>query len=136
MAHHTWDSSANAGFSTGEPWLKINPNYKTVNAAAEENDANSCLNYFRKVTKLRKENLVLVYGKYTLLDKDNPNIYAYTRELNGKKLLILLNFKSKQATANTGIDLSKAKLLLGNYATPSTGETLQPYEALVYEVNQ
>ena len=131
-----WDSSANAGFSTGEPWLKINPNYKTVNAAAEENDANSCLNYFRKVTKLRKENLVLVYGKYTLLDKDNPNIYAYTRELNGKKLLILLNFKSKQATANTGIDLSKAKLLLGNYATPSTGETLQPYEALVYEVNQ
>ncbi|HRH47918.1 MAG TPA: alpha-glucosidase [Panacibacter sp.] len=129
-----WDSSANAGFSTGTPWLKVNPNYKTVNAAAEENDANSSLNYFRKVTKLRKDNLVLVYGKYTLLDKDNPEIYAYTRELNEKKILILLNFKSKVATAYTGIDLSKAKLLLGNYATPSTGETLQPYEAVIYEL--
>ncbi len=129
-----WDSSLHAGFTTGTPWLKVNSNYKTVNAASEENDPNSVLNYFRKIVTLRKNNLVLVYGKYALLDKDNPDIYAYTRELNGRKILILLNFKSKPATAYTGIDLSRSKLLLGNYTVPSKGETLQPYEAVIYEL--
>jgi oligo-1,6-glucosidase len=129
-----WNDSAGAGFTTGTPWIKVNPDYKTINEAAEENDANSVLNYFRQIVKLRKDNPVLVYGKYTLLDKDNGDVYAYTRELNGKKLLVILNFKSKTSTVNTGIDLSKAKLLLDNYASPSKGETLQPYEAMVYEL--
>jgi len=129
-----WDSSANAGFSTGTPWIQVNKNYKTINVAEEEKDPNSVLNYFRKVVKLRKDNLVLVYGKYTLLDKQNPDTYAYTRELNGKKLLVLLNFKAKVAAANTGIDLSQAKILLGNYSHPSNNGTLQPYEAVIYEL--
>ena len=80
-----WNDSVNAGFTTGTPWLKVNPNYKTINVAAEENDSNSCQNYFRKIVKLRKDNLVLVYGKYTLHDAVNPQVYAYTRELDGKK---------------------------------------------------
>ncbi|MGB3080488.1 MAG: alpha-glucosidase, partial [Saprospiraceae bacterium] len=67
-----WDNSTNAGFTTGTPWLKINSNYTTVNVAAEEKDSTSCLNYFKQLLRLRKENLVLTYGKYTLLDKDNP----------------------------------------------------------------
>ncbi len=92
------------------------------------------LNYFRKIVRLHKDNPVLVYGKYTLLDQDNPNVYAYTRELKGKKMLILLNFKSNIANFNTGIDMSKAKLLLDNYTKPSVGNTLQPYEAAVYEL--
>lgn len=129
-----WDSTANAGFTTGVPWIKVNPDYKTVNQALEENDPNSVLNYFKKIVQLRKDNLVLVYGKYELLDKDNPDVYAYTRELNGKKLLILLNFKSRTASVNTGIDLNKAKLLLGNYPIASKGEQLQPYEAVLYEL--
>jgi len=129
-----WDSTAHAGFSTGTPWIKVNPNYKTVNEVSEEQDPTSVLNYFRQIVKLRKDHPVLVYGKYVLLDKDNPGIYAYTRELNGKKLLVLLNFKSKAATANTGIDLKKATLLLGNYVSPSKGETLQPYEAVIYQL--
>lgn len=129
-----WDTTFNAGFTTGTPWISVNENYKTVNAAAQEKDANSVLNYFRSMVKLRKENPVLVYGKYTLLDEKNPDVYAYTRELNGKKLLMLLNFKSKTAAANTGFDLSKAKLLISNYTTPSKGETLQPYEIAVYDL--
>jgi oligo-1,6-glucosidase len=129
-----WDDSPNAGFTTGAPWLSVNPNYTTVNVAAEEKDSNSVLNYFRRIVKLRKENAVLVYGKYTLLDKDNPDVYAYTRELNGRKILVLLNFRDKPATANTGIDISKAKLLLGNYPSPSTNGQLQPYEAAIYEL--
>jgi oligo-1,6-glucosidase len=130
-----WDDSPNAGFTSDKPWIKVNPNYTTVNAAAQEKDSNSVLNYFRKMVKLRKENEVLIYGLYTLLDKDNPDVYAYTRELNGKKFLVLLNFKSKAATANTtGIDLSKAKILIGNYASPPANGRLQPYESVIYEL--
>ena len=130
-----WDNSVNAGFTTGKPWIEVNKNYKTINEAAEENDPNSSLNYFRKIVKLRKDNLVLVYGKYTLLDKDNPNVYAYTRDLDEKKFLVLLNFTSKVASFNTGLDMSNAKLLLDNYSNPSKGNnTLQPYEAAVYEL--
>ena len=92
-----WNDKAGAGFTTGTPWIHVNPNYKTINAAAQEKDPNSCLNYFRRLTKLRKDNLVLVYGKYTLLDKGNPQVYAYTREWHGKKMLILLNFSDKPA---------------------------------------
>lgn len=129
-----WDDTANGGFSTATPWIGINPNYKTVNAVAEEKDPNSVLNYFRSVVKLRRENLVLVYGKYTLLDKQNPDVYAYTRQLGPKKMLILLNFHGHNATATTGIDMSKAKVLLGNYARPSANGELRPYEAVVYEL--
>ena len=129
-----WDDTAHAGFTTGQPWLKVNPNYSTVNVAAEEKEPASTLNYFRKLTALRKQELALVYGKYTLLDKDNPSIYAYTRELNGKKILVLLNFKAEPATANTGLDVSKAKVLLGNYAEPSATNQLKPYEAVILEL--
>ena len=129
-----WNDTKNAGFTTGTPWLKVNPNYTTVNEAKEDTDDNSCLNYFRKLVKMRKDNLVLVYGKYTLLDKDNPDVYAYTRELKGRKLLVLLNFTTHAASANTGIDVSRAKVLIDNYGkTLSTGE-LQPYEAVVLQL--
>lgn len=135
-----WNDTENAGFTTGTPWIKVNPNYTEINEAAEDKDPNSCLNYFRKLTRLRTENLVLVYGKYTLLDKKNPDVYAYTRELNGRKMLVLLNFTSKEATVKTKYNSRQAKLLLGNYAGESSGSktvksTLRPYEALVYEIH-
>lgn len=129
-----WSNAEKAGFTTGNPWIKINPNYKEINAEAQEKDANSPLNYFRKLTKLRKESLVLVYGKYTLLDEPNESVYAYTRELNGKKILIMLNFTDKEASANTGVEMSKAKVVLGNYAEVSKDGKLKPYEAVVYEI--
>ena len=69
----------------------------------------------------------------TLLDKDNPDVYAYTRELDGKKMLVVLNFKSKPASAKTGLDVSKAKVVLGNYPSPSQTGELRPYEAVIYE---
>jgi oligo-1,6-glucosidase len=131
-----WDNTANAGFTTGKPWLKVHPNYVTLNAAAQESDANSVLNYFRKMVQLRKKELTLVYGKYTLLDAKNESIYAYTRELNGRKLLVLLNFKPKAAKADlAGIDLSKAKVLINNYTTPSVDGSLKPCEAVIFELN-
>ncbi len=130
-----WDNSANAGFTTGLPWIKVNGNYTTVNVAAEEKDKNSCLNYFRKAVQLRKNNLVLVYGKYVQVDKANINVYAYTREMDGHKLLIALNFSREPAKFNAGRSLSSAKILLGNYAAGSADGTLKPYEAVVYQLN-
>ncbi len=129
-----WDNITNAGFTTGTPWIKANPNYTTINEKQQDKDPNSILNYFKKIVQLRKNNLVLVYGKYTLLDKDNPDAYAYTRELNGAKFLIMLNFRSKTSTVNIVFDLSKAKLLSDNYTAHSTGNVLQPYEAVVYQL--
>jgi oligo-1,6-glucosidase len=153
-----WDASSQAGFTTGTPWIKVNTNYVTINADAQQNDPNSCLNYFRKLTKLRKDELSLVYGHYTLLDKMNPSVYAYLREWQGRRMLILLNFSAEKAWCHTGLDLSHVKLLLCNYAeapgkvneVKNAGETgsvgkraeagkveevgLRPYEADVYEV--
>jgi oligo-1,6-glucosidase len=129
-----WDNSNHAGFTTGTPWIKVNPNYTTVNVASEENDSLSCLNYFRKLIKLRKQNLAFVYGKYQLLDKDNPSVYAYTRELDGKKVLVLLNFTDKPAAVNTGISLNNGRLLIDNYGNASSVATLRPYEAAVYQL--
>jgi oligo-1,6-glucosidase len=130
-----WDNSIHAGFTKGTPWLKVNPNYGTINAVAQEKDPNSILHYFRNMVQLRKSEPTLVYGKYTLLDEKNPSIYAYTRELEGKKLLVLLNFKNQNATVQLGgLDLSKAKVLLGNYLTPSVNGRLMPYEAVILEL--
>ncbi len=129
-----WDSSINAGFTTSKPWLKTNPNYKLINAASQENNSNSCLNYFRKIVKFRKDNPVLVYGKYTVLDKSNPDVYVYTREMDGKKFLVLLNFTSKETTAKTGIDISKAKMMVNNYGATTASEKLRPYEAAIIEL--
>jgi oligo-1,6-glucosidase len=135
-----WDGSKNGGFTTGTPWIKVNANYMTINAAAQEKDSNSCLNYFRRLSKLRRANLVLVYGKYTLLDKTNSQVYAYTRELDGKKMLILLNFSDKAAQVNTGYNANNAKLLLCNYKDvpvqmqSKIGPELRPYEAVIYQL--
>ena len=126
-----WDGSPNAGFTTGRPWLKVNPNYNTVNVAAEEEDPRSPLQYLRRLVRLRKKNPVLVYGRYTLLDAANPDVYAYTRELDGTRMLVLLNFRDRPAEATTGLDLGKARVLLGNYPAPSRTGRLRPYEAVV-----
>jgi oligo-1,6-glucosidase len=131
-----WNSSANAGFTTGTPWIQVNPNYKMINAEEEEKDPNSCLNYFRKLVKLRKHNSALVYGKYKLLDKNNPKVYAYTREGNGERFLILLNFSADKTQTDLNIPLAGAKLVLSNDerspGSPIVG--LNPYEACIYQL--
>ena len=77
---------------------------------------------------------MFVYGKYQLLDSDNSNVYAYSRELNGKKLLVLLNFTNKPASVSTGVNMSNARLLIDNYGKVSSTNSLRPYEAAVYEL--
>jgi oligo-1,6-glucosidase len=131
-----WDAGIHAGFTRGKPWIGVNPNYSTVNVAAEERDPNSCLQYFRRLTRLRKENPVLVYGKYTLLDKDNPDVYAYTREWKGVRWLVVLNFTSRPvpmpAPVSGAVSPAGAKLMIDNYASAGKAGELRPYEAAVY----
>jgi oligo-1,6-glucosidase len=127
-----WNDSANAGFTTGKPWLKINPNYKEINVEAEEKDAHSPLNYFRRLIKCRKENDVLIYGDSEYYDLENENVFAYSRKSDGKKLLILINFKETEATVKVPFDLNKAKALFGNY--DNFNGTLKPYQAVIFEV--
>lgn len=96
-----WNNAANAGFTTGIPWLKVNDNKAEINVDAAEKNSASTLNYFRKMAKLRKDHKdVLVYGKYTLLDRENPDVYAYTREADGEKVLVLLSFRKNGGKFN------------------------------------
>jgi oligo-1,6-glucosidase len=78
----------------------------------------------------------LVYGKYTLLDKENPDVYAYTRELDGEKVLVLLNFSSKNANAHTDLISKKGKVLIDNYGKASKSGELRPYEAVIYQLKK
>ena len=134
-----WNAGENAGFTTGKPWLKVNENNRYLNAEVQEKDSNSVLNYFRKIVKFRKENPVLVYGKYTILDNDNPNVYCYTRELEGKKMLIALNFSENNATYEPGFSLEKSKIISSNYSelfvNNKNNTILRPYEAMIIEIN-
>ena len=132
-----WDDSANAGFTDGTPWLPVNPNYGTLNVAAQEGDPNSCLNYFRKMVKLRRENPVLVYGAYELLFREHPQVYAYTRTLGEEKMLVLLNFSAEAAELELPADLTTGEILIDNYETVSAEGakvSLQPYQAVIYRL--
>ena len=129
-----WSAAANAGFSTGTPWIKVNPNYPTVNEAAENQDPNSVLNHFRRAMAVRKAHRVLIYGQYQLLDAANPHIYAYTRTLGPEKALVVLNFSAeKRAWAMPAGLTPSGQPWLNNYATFAAGQTLalQPWQAVV-----
>jgi oligo-1,6-glucosidase len=132
-----WTADSNAGFTSGVPWLKVNDNKTEINAAAEESDPASTLNYFRKMVKLRKDKKdVLVYGKYTLLDKDNPNVYAYTREDGNQKVLVLLSFRKAGGTFNLGgMQLGEEWINnLGPLKIDGSIVTLQPYQACIVQL--
>lgn len=132
-----WDSSKNANFTSGTPWLPVNENYKTINVAAEEKDPSSVLNHFKKMTQLRKDNPVLVYGKYTLLDPDHEDIYAYTRVLGDDRILVLLNFTDHDSS----IDLDEIeiinKTLIDNFGEVEKAQnrvTLKPYQSVIFSL--
>lgn len=91
-----WDDSENAGFTTGKPWIKVNPNYKNINAKDAMENPDSIFHYYRKLIQLRKQEETIVYGKFDLLAADDANIFAYTRTLNNDQLFIINNFSNKQ----------------------------------------
>ena len=135
-----WDDSPNAGFTTGTPWIEVNPNYTSINAAAEEKDPGSVLNYYKKMIALRKSHLGLVYGSFQLLAEDDPQVFAYRRPLaeTGEDYLIACNFSDKDAAFTVPADFDGSRRLIGNYPdspenAPAGAVTLRPYEAFVLQ---
>ncbi|MGA8854824.1 MAG: alpha-glucosidase [Christiangramia sp.] len=130
-----WNSTEHAGFTSGKPWLPVNENYKQVNVAVEKENPNSVLNYFKQLTKLRNENQVLVYGDYKLIQKEHPNIYAYTRSLENDKMMILLNFSDSESEIELKDDSSK--ILINNYDDLQSEKgniTLKPFQAVILKM--
>lgn len=132
-----WNAGPNAGFTTGTPWIRINPNYKEINAEASMSDPDSVFRYYQRLIALRKQNPVMVYGDYQLLLQDHEQIYAYTRTLGEVIWLIALNFSEAAAILEFDDRYSgmKRELIIGNY--PEDGmepEQLRPYEARVYRM--
>jgi oligo-1,6-glucosidase len=129
-----WDDTNNAGFSSETPWLPVHENHTTVNVATQQNDHNSVLNHFRKMVALRKENLLLVYGEYEIIQEEHPTIYAYSRTLDDEQMKILLNFSESTSKINL-LDLGLYKeVLINNYNELLIDKktiTLQPYQAVV-----
>ena len=87
-----WDASENAGFSSGIPWIKVNPNYPAINAKQALADPQSIFYYYQKLIRLRKDNPIIVYGRYDLILESHREIYAFTRTLEDDRLLVILNF--------------------------------------------
>jgi len=132
-----WDDSKNGGFSIGEPWLKVNDNHVLLNAEAQENDPNSVLNYFREMVKLRKDNAVLVYGKFDLIDRENEHIFAYTRILEDQKMLVALNFSDEAVDFELPDAFEIKEMVINNYPSiKAKGRiiSLNPYQAVIYSL--
>ncbi|SDI59170.1 glycoside hydrolase family 13 protein [Alteribacillus bidgolensis] len=132
-----WSDEKNAGFSTAEPWLKINPNYKKVNVEKQLKDSFSILNYYKTMIKLKKQYDLFTYGQYTLLNEEDSQIYAYLREGDNQNALIVTNLSAKEAKWNgAGILHSSHQLLLNNYQglfnKQKESLILNPYEARIY----
>jgi glycosidase len=131
-----WDDSINAGFNKGaKPWLKINNDYKEVNAKVEENDPKSILSFYKELIRLRKNLLykdTFVYGKFIAKDEDKQDIFLFKREYNNQSIIVLVNMKDKEIAFNLPHSINK--VLLKNYDKEynNTNITLSPYEVIVY----
>ncbi|GAB3049213.1 glycoside hydrolase family 13 protein [Virgibacillus ainsalahensis] len=134
-----WSDGENAGFTTGKPWMKVNPNYKQINVKDAMADPNSIYHYFRKLIQIRKENHLLIYGRYDLVLENHNQIYAYTRTLGDEKMLIMTNLFGEEATFQLPDELRDhiGNLEISNYDEVAEGmehTSLRPYEARVYRM--
>lgn len=132
-----WDDSANAGFTTGTPWIMVNPNYTEINAKTEMEDPDSVFRYYQKIIGLRKKEKVMVYGTYQLLNPDNEKLYVYTRTLDNEKLLVICNFTEEEEIYSVPEEFSEGEVLISNYHRETVEKEilLKPYEALVLKIS-
>ena len=128
-----WDDSAQGGFTSGEPWIRINPNYKEINAVQQLGDPDSVFHYYQKLIRLRKEKDIIVYGDFEALCRDDDKIFAYTRKLDQKKLLTVCNFSDQNAEMDIPEEFAGAQCLITNLGRTvfDRNFVLRPYEAFV-----
>lgn len=133
-----WDSGKYAGFSESEPWIGIPDNYKYINVAAEEKDADSILNYYRKLVKLRKQYAVIREGTIEFLYQNQTEIFGYKRSLENQELLVINNLTDEKVVLREPVLCRNYEQLTGNYPQKPIGNTLeilQPYESIVFYKN-
>lgn len=126
-----WDASDNAGFTTGTPWLKVNPNYIEINAKDNLEDPDSVFACYQKLIALRKSYPVFVDGHFHLLLEEDENFFAYMREDENSELLVVANFFDQQVNLPLELDLQDYTILYQNYKDTS-GNLYRPYEARIY----
>ena len=128
-----WDDSPNAGFTTGKPWLKVNPNYRSINVSAQEKDEDSVLNYYKKLLTLRKSEEyreIFTYGDFTPLFETEENILAYRRNLEGKDVIVVANFGQMECCLRNDM-LRNRRVLLSNENVMLKDDTLKLHTAQV-----
>lgn len=133
-----WDNSDNAGFTTGTPWIPVNPNYTEINAKEQLGRKDSVFHYYKELIRLRKEHEIIVYGQYELLAPESEEVFAYKRSLNGQELLVICNFTEKEiafeAPEPEDEKAEKAGVLITNCGRTGLERKmlLKPYEASVF----
>ena len=129
-----WSADPYAGFSSGEPWISIPDNFKTINVEAEESDPDSVLNFYRQLVKLRKEYAVIQDGDINFIERENDDVLAYRRSLESSELIVLCNFRGNDVALieRSLSEYTKTgyKKILGNY--DELAENLRPYEVVVF----
>jgi oligo-1,6-glucosidase len=135
-----WNDSANAGFTTGTPWIRLNPNYIDINVEQALKDKYSVFYYYQKLIKLRKENEIIVYGNYEEILRNSESIFSYIRTLGEEKLVVILNFYETEVefVLPESIKFNRKELLISNYSVNENDDIknirLRPYEARVYRL--
>ena len=130
-----WSAEKNAGFTSGKPWMMLNPSFGEINVEADlKAGERSIYNFYARLHAFRRGNEIVKCGDFKQLDKKNKNVFAYTRTFEGKTLLVVVNFKNKEASFALPEGLSKGKVLLSNYAGSELSCSLRPYEAVVFEI--
>lgn len=131
-----WDQSTNGGFTNGTPWFPVNPNYKTINVEQQIHDPQSILQFYKDLIQLKKSDEIYTYGQFNLVDEDNPNLFAYTRTLNNKKVLVVGNLTDQVSKLNVPYLIeNEQQVMLHNYSSHVIDfDKIQPYEAFVIKV--
>ena len=127
-----WDDSENAGFTTGTPWLKVNPNHTFINAQDQVGREDSVFNYYRKLIALRKREIVILNGAYEELLPQREDLFAYTRDNGEAKLTVAANFTENTVEFPAEIFADAGRLEISNYPDAPVNGVLRPYEARMY----
>ncbi|MDU5409955.1 glycoside hydrolase family 13 protein [Staphylococcus haemolyticus] len=129
-----WNNSKNGGFTEGKPWFPVNPNYKDINVAHQLEDEHSVLNFYKKLIQLKKSHDIYMYGQFDLIDAENENVFAYTRQLEGKTVVVAGNLTDKQSSLTLPFDIEEDAIKLHNYNSQLDATSLKPFEAFVAEI--
>ena len=128
-----WDATAQGGFTTGEPWISVNPNTATINAQAQVEDKDSIFTHYQALIRLRHEYDVFAQGDFTPLTPDHPAVLSYQRKYQGQELICVSNFYRKECVWKAPVALGGYRVLLSNYldSVPQNEWQLRPYESVL-----